>query len=159
MVCPCCVPQDPCCGIPENCTLSLTVGDLTFVYNHANGLWENTDDPSITWLVSFGDCRNETAGTGDSKYSACCLSTEAADTPFLGECNEWVRSHFVRLKCTQCCDTDPVTAIGCSLEDPVTYTRVNGADIEAGQESPCDAFIPNLQFTLTCEGEECNEFP
>lgn len=152
MVCPCCVQQPPCCGIPTNCVAALVVDGVAYNYNPTNGLWENENDATLTLSVSFGDCRSEVAGTGDAKYSSCCLSASLADTPLLGEglCNEWSRTVYVRLACDECCTEPPTIGIGCGLEDEVVYTTTVG---------PCDDFLPDMHFTLTCDEEECNEFP
>lgn len=155
----CCTATEACCGIPSNCVLSLSVDAQTFVYNHANGLWEDENNQAVMWPVSFGNCQDSVEGTSDPKYATCCLWTSASDTPFLGDCSQWVRATYVRIKCSTCCDTIPPTAIGCSLQDQVDYTSVNGVVIAPGTATPCDAAMPTFAFTMTCAGDSCNEFP
>lgn len=153
MVCPCCVTAPPCCGIPTNCTATLTIDGIAYIYNQVNGLWEQEGDATVTWpSVSLGGCQNEEAGTGDPKYASCCLAASVADTPLLGEglCNEYSTTAYARLVCDECCGELPTVGINCRLEDEVTYTTSDG---------PCDAFIPTIQFTLVCDEEECNPLP
>ena len=147
----CCCPG--CCGIPANCTLTFYVDGEDFVYNHETGEWISVNDPTYSYpFIDFGNCQEESMGTGDPKYRTCCLSGSFADVVLQEGCFDYSAHVYVRIKCDQCCDTDPVTAVGCSLVDE---HRITISEPPGG----CDQYIPSIGFRMVCEGEECNEFP
>lgn len=155
----CCQAGAQCCGIPNNCAVSVNVDGVPYTYDPQTALWVNDNNEVIPWSVGFGDCQDAQAGTGDPKYATCCLSASSSDTPAVGDCIDWTHIIYARLVCDTCCSINPSIGLNCRFEDPVSYTLVNGVVITAGQTSPCDAFIPTLSFSMTCQGNDCNEFP
>lgn len=140
-----------CCGIPANCTLTFYVNGEDFVYDHETGDWVSATDPTYIYpFIDFGGCQEETMGTGDPKYRTCCLSGSFADIVQQAPCQDYSTHVYIRIKCGQCCDTDPVTAVGCTLVDEHRITFMAG---------DCEQYIPSIGFRMVCEGEECNEFP
>ncbi len=154
MVCPCCVPQQPCCGIPTNCVAALVIDGVPYAYNPANSKWQDENGMDSPFSASFGNCQDDAIGTGDAVYTSCCLSASAADTPLIGEpdiCVEWFKHVYARIVCDECCtEPPPSVGINCRLENAGEYVDFTGS---------CEPYIPDFYFTLTCSEEDCNEFP
>lgn len=145
----CCI---PCCGLPTNCTISLTVNGVTYTYSHATQKWMNGAEELTVVLPSFGNCYDPAFNLDKEYYKSCCLSVGHGDAPYLPEpgCSRWIENLATRIVCDECCAETPIRALGCRLEYTQTFIFMEG---------DCTAALPNMSFSMVCTEEPCNPLP
>lgn len=155
----CCCSQSVCCGIPKNCTVTVSASD-DYVYDQASNTWK--DGNGNVWGISFGDCTNASANLGN-EYLTCCIWYSNGGSPG-GDCIIFGASLIGRVVCDSCCDSDPDYAgdaneygVNCRIEGVVkSFTQVGDC---SAQKAAID--FDNWDITISCgpPPDPCNPFP